>query len=164
MCRVDCQRCQDREHVSEKVILKPGIIRLAQGVATQNFNAFFGNLSAQLAPDLLLGRLQVTYGVTDLFQLFGRRQPVIGKVGDLGALLAAQSGHADHEKLVEIVGGDGQEPDTLKKRVVVVHRLFENPQIELQPGQFPVHETGWRFRQFNEFRKVIFAAQVRRGG
>ena len=54
--------------------------------------------------------------------------------------MGAQAGHAHDEEFVQVGPGYGEKPETLEDRVALVHRLFEHPLIERQPGELPVDE------------------------
>ena len=60
--------------------------------------------------------------------------------GNAGAQLALEAGDANHEELVEIVGGDGEEADPFEQRMGVVVRLLEHPAVELEPRQLAIDE------------------------
>ena len=46
--------------------------------------------------------------------------------------------HADHEELVQIGRGDGQELQSLEQRIRLVSRFIEDPVVEVQPAKFTV--------------------------
>jgi len=52
--------------------------------------------------------------------------------------LGLETRHPDHEKFVQVGGGDGQEPDTLHQRMVGVQGFFKDPAVKLEPGKLPV--------------------------
>ena len=56
----------------------------------------------------------------------------------VGAELAQQRGHADHEELVEVGRDDREELDPLEQRVTLVLGLQQDPLVELQPAQLAV--------------------------
>ena len=102
---------------------------------------------AQLAPARLLMAREHRDRLADAAELFGRRQPVGALGGDTLAYLAFQAGNPDHEKLVEIVGGNRQETHPFEQRVGNVLGLLEHATIEMEPGQFPIDETIGACRQ-----------------
>ena len=67
-------------------------------------------------------------------QLLERREPVGAARGDPLTDLAFETGHADHKKLIKVIGGDRQKPHAFKQRMTVIAGLFQHPTIELQPG------------------------------
>src|SRR5262249_25778956 len=60
--------------------------------------------------------------------------------GDAGAAVAFEAGSAEHEKLIEIVGGNRQKPNTLEQGMGVGCRFLEDPAVELQPRQLTIDE------------------------
>jgi hypothetical protein len=58
-----------------------------------------------------------------------------------------QTGHPDHEELVEVAGEDRGEPDPLEQRHVLVLGELEDPLVEPEPGQLPVEEPVRRQRR-----------------
>ena len=71
-------------------------------------------------------------------------EPVERRLLDAGAELLEDRRHPDHEELVEVGGGDGQELDPLEQRVGVVLGLGEHPAVELEPAQLAVDVQGGR--------------------
>src|SRR5262249_2651111 len=69
-----------------------------------------------------------------------RGEPVRALDRDAGAQLALEAGNADHEELIEIVGGNRQKPDALEQGMGVVCRFLEDPAVELQPRQLSIDE------------------------
>ncbi len=90
-------------------------------------------------------------------------------VADAFADLRAEAGDADHEELVEVIGGDRQEFKPLEQRVLPVGRFFEHAAIEVQPGQLTVDKpvrTGQKIRRGMAragLRHALFGAPQRRG-
>jgi hypothetical protein len=78
--------------------------------------------------------------VADLRELLRRRDPVGGRLRHARGDLLLEAGDADHEELVEVRRDDGEEADALEQRVRRVLRLLENPPLERQQRQLPVHE------------------------
>ena len=63
----------------------------------------------------------------------------VGYVALAGTRLLSQTRISHHEKLIEIVGRNGKEPQAFKQRVRDVARLFQNALIELEPGQLAIN-------------------------
>ena len=61
------------------------------------------------------------------------------RVGQLGGDLLLETRDPDHEELVEVGLGDGDEPDPLQQGMPLVARLRKYPVVELQPGELPVY-------------------------
>src|SRR5690606_15078095 len=57
---------------------------------------------------------------------------------ETGADLALQARDADHVELIEIAGGDRQEPQSLQQRMLPVVRLFEDPLVEGDPRELAI--------------------------
>ena len=57
-----------------------------------------------------------------------------------------QSAHADHEELVQVALIDSQEFEPFKEGNGGVPRFHQDPEIELEPAQLPVHEACWTDR------------------
>ena len=106
---IDGERRQQREHVAQEEILQPRLFLLAHIRAIDQDDSLLGKNLAQLAPARLLMAREHRDRFADAAELFGRRQPVGALGGDTLAYLAFQAGDPDHEKLVEIVGGNRQE-------------------------------------------------------
>ncbi len=76
----------------------------------------------------------------DLPDLDGRREPrEVRLVPALGRYLL-QPAETDHEELVQVRTGDGQELEPLEQREVGVESLFEDAPVEGQPAQLAVKE------------------------
>ncbi|MGY4370128.1 hypothetical protein ACVW1A_006193 [Bradyrhizobium sp. LB1.3] len=101
--RVDRERCQQRKHVAEEVVLDPGSLRLGDLLALDQNDALVGQRAAQVAPDRLLVGGQLRDGPVDKRELLGRRQAVGAAFGNALAHLGLDAGDADHEELVEII-------------------------------------------------------------
>jgi hypothetical protein len=77
----------------------------------------------------------------DLIELPVGRSTILAERPYSGLDLGSQAGHPDDEKFVQVGPRDGKEAKTLEQRVALIHRLFENPFIKRQPGQFPIDES-----------------------
>ena len=88
---------------------------------------------SKLEPALLLIAGELGNGFADPRQLFRGREPVRALRRDALALLALEAGDAHHEKFVEVVGGNRQEADTLKQRVLFVGRFFQHAPVKVKP-------------------------------
>ena len=95
----------------------------------------------QVTPDCLLVGGERGDGLVDEMQLFRRREAIGAALGDAFPDLRFQARDADHEELVQIIGGNRQKPDPLQYRMIGIDRLFQHPAIEVKPGQFPVDDT-----------------------
>ena len=88
-------------------------------------------------------------------ELLPRAQPVLRKGVEFRTRLPAQTGDAHHEEFVEIIGRDRQKAQLLQQRVIAVRGLLEHAPIELEPGQFAVHEALGRGHQLFGMRQDI---------
>ena len=55
-----------------------------------------------------------------------------------GGTLLDETGHTDHEELVEVGADDGQEFEALQEGQLVRKPLLEHPVVELQPAQLAI--------------------------
>jgi hypothetical protein len=125
----------------EEVILDPAPLALGDVAAVDQHDADVGQRVAQVAPDRLLVVGELRHVLVDQRQLLGRRQAVGAAFADAFADLRPDSGDADHEELVKVIGGNREEPDPFQHRVAGIHRLFEHTSVEMQPGQFAIDEA-----------------------
>ena len=100
-----------------------------------------GQRRPQFQPALLLIAGELRHRLADAGELLGGGEPVRALGRDALAHLALEAGHAHHEEFVEVVGRDRQEAHPLQQRVLLVAGLFQDPAVEVQPGQFPVNES-----------------------
>jgi len=76
----------------------------------------------------------------DFGQLLSGAEPVPGNHARAQLVLAGQAGHPNHKKLIEVVEENGQELETLQKRVGLIGGLGQNFAVEFQPVEFPVEQ------------------------
>jgi hypothetical protein len=139
--RIDRQRGEQRKDVVEEVILDPAPLALGDVAPVDQHDADSGKSVPQVAPDRLLVDRKLRHPLVDQHELLGRRQPVGAALGDAFADLRPDTGDADHEELIKVIGGNRQEPDPFQHRVAGINRLFEHPAIEMQPGQLTIDEA-----------------------
>ncbi|MPM31515.1 hypothetical protein SDC9_78070 [bioreactor metagenome] len=147
MARIDRQRRQYRQHFDLKITRQfpPAGFREFGDPAQPDPVAFqFRQQFGRQNPMLALQQL-VKPGA-DSEQLFFRREPRIvgGGVAELQQL--AQSGHANHEELVEIAAEDGDEFQPFQHRDFIAGGFVQHPGVEIKPAQFPAQ---------HDFRAVI---------
>src|SRR5262249_39002168 len=75
-------------------------------------------------------------------ELLAGRERVRALGGDAGPHLAFEAGDADHEEFIEVVGADRKKAHALEQRMTLACRLFQDPAVELQPGELAVYEPG----------------------
>ena len=139
--RIDRQRRQQREDVAEEVILEPAALRLGEVVAVDQNDARLRQGGAQIAPDRLLVGGEFRNRLVDEDELLGRRHAVGAAFGDAFTDLRLDTGDADHEELIKVIGGNRQEPDPLQHGMAGIDRLLEHPAVEMQPGKFPIDKS-----------------------
>jgi hypothetical protein len=138
---IDGERRQQREDVREEVLLKPVALRLLELRTVEQRDARGRQLRLQFEPALLLVGSKPRHRFADPRKLLGWRQPVRALRHDALADLALEAGDAHHEELVEVIGRDRQEPHPLEQRMVRIGGFFQDPAVEVQPGQFAVDEA-----------------------
>ena len=131
----------------KEIVVEPGPLGAGEVAGFREHDALVQEVVLELAPPPLLVGGERHDLLVDAGELLRRRQPVLGERRDAGAHLPPQARDADHEELVEIVGGDREEAQLLQQRMVAVARLLQNASIELQPGQLAVHEARGRAAQ-----------------
>ena len=92
----------------------------------------------QRAPDLLLGAHQAGRGFGDRAELLRRGQAIGRPQIDILQLLPLEPGNANGEEFVEIGARNRQEAEPFEQWVGPVHRLFQHPLVEGQPGKLAV--------------------------
>ena len=117
---INGKRCQNRENMSEEMLTQPFRFNFVEIRRIEEDYSSALQLLAQFAPAPLLFRRQEADALAELGELFGRRQPVLGRCRNSSAQLAAKTGHPHHEEFVEIVGGNRQKSQLLEERVVVI--------------------------------------------
>ena len=81
-----------------------------------------------------------------------RRAHTIGPgFGRSGFDLSNESGHADHEELVQVRAEDGEELQSFQKRIRFILRFIQNPVLKREQAEFaidierPIVESGREF-------------------
>src|SRR5262249_1392192 len=103
---IDGERCEEREDLMEEVFFEPYLLFLRHLRAFGKHYAVFGQHLPKLAPALLLIARERADGLADPGQLFSWSEPVRALNRETGAQLSLQAGNADHEELIEMVGGN----------------------------------------------------------
>ena len=141
MGRIDRKRRQQREDVVEEVILDPAALAPGDVAPVDQHDAGIGEKVAQVAPDRLLIGGELRDGLVDQDELFRGRHSVRAALGNAFADLRLDTGDADHEELVEVIGRDRQEPHPLQQRVAGIDQFLEHTTVEMQPGELAVDEA-----------------------
>ena len=125
--------CDDGKDMLEKAIVEPLVFLRREVILADNHDVVVGQFLLKLKPaEILLGH-QFLGKFPDLFQLLGGVQAIIAYLDNLLAHLAHQARHTHHEKLVEVVAGDGQKTQALEQRMVAIAGFFQHPHVEAQP-------------------------------
>ena len=77
--------------------------------------------------------VELAHLLGDALERLGRQQPVGAAGIDPGLDLVVDTGHADHEELVEVGDEDGQELDPLHQRQRLVLGELQHAVVEVQP-------------------------------
>ena len=157
---IDGERGEQRKNLPKEMIFEPGLFFFRHFRPFDQHDALLGQHLPQLAPALLLIACQHTDGLPDAGELLRRSEPIRALDRNAGALLALEAGNADHEELIEVVGGNRQKPNTLEQGVGLVCRLLEHAAVELEPGQLAIDET-LRAREEVEDRRSLGAGRAR---
>jgi hypothetical protein len=78
--------------------------------------------------------------LVDENKLLRRRQPVWAALGNPFPDLRLDTGNANHEELVKVIGGNRQEADAFERGVTGIDGFLKDATIEMQPGQLPIDE------------------------
>ncbi len=138
---IDGERGEQRKNLAQEMILEPGLLLFRHLRSIDQHDALLGQRVPQLTPPLLLLARQRRHRLRDARELLRRREPVRRFDRDAGAQLALEAGHTNHEELVEVVGRNGEKPDSFEQRVGVVVRFLEHTAVELEPRQLAIDET-----------------------
>ena len=98
----------------------------------------------QKAPVLILHHLM--HAATDRAELLVGRHAGRIPLARIPVGQHLQAAHADHEELVQVRAGNGQELQPFERRDLAVQRFVQHALVELQPTQFAidVHRRGLR--------------------
>ena len=137
--RIEGQRRQRRKNLAREVTAQPGFLVVTQLGPGQNRDTAAAKLGRQVAVPAVEGAFEVAeQRLADGGQLLQRGHAVRRRLQDPAGDLAAEPGHPNHEKFVEVGGENGEEFDPLKQGIASVQGLFKYPPVELQPGRFPI--------------------------
>lgn len=79
----------------------------------------------------------------DCIQLFLGSQSRGVRRGNVGRGQLMQRGHPDHEEFVNVTLGDSQEVGPFQQRVIDIRCFAEDPAVEVNPAELPVHIIFW---------------------
>ncbi|MDT4862637.1 hypothetical protein FQZ97_973020 [compost metagenome] len=155
MGRVDGKRSQNRENRLKEMVLKPILLRLRQSRSPHDLYAFFFKLFAQRAQTLLLAFLKAPYLLQNEIKLLLGCAAIRAAHGNASTHLCSKSGNADHEKLVQIGGRNGQKSQAFQQWLADIRSFFQNATIELKPGKLAIDEALRALHQ----RRCLFIVQ-----
>lgn len=130
---------QDVAHRRQQIV---GLVLLITEVGViEHLQPFGEQLGLQgLAPEYGRPVQQMPGPAAHGLQLLQGAEPVYGPAFHPQLILPGQAGHPDHEEFIEVAVKNGQESDSLQKRVAPVGRLLQYLAVELQPVQLPVEK------------------------
>jgi hypothetical protein len=138
--RIDGERRQHREDLvaeQRRQRRAPLAVEVAPGGDAQALVAHHGQ---QLAGAARQRAEEAPRALADAVELLARVQPVGRARGHTVAQQLRQARDADHEELVEVVGGDGEEAHALEQRRALVERLGEHAIVEVEPRELTIGE------------------------
>src|SRR5215210_2996012 len=140
MGRVYGERGQDRQYFLGEPLAQAPLLRRLQLLVGDDAYARILQRGEELLPKYvaLLGE-EALRVVVDAGELLLRGHTVWDGVGQLGGDLLLEPCDPDHEELVEVGLGDGDEPDLLQQGMPLVARLRKDPVVEGQPRELPVY-------------------------
>jgi hypothetical protein len=139
----DHQRRQRREDLVLEAIVDLGPLLGAGAVEGDDPDSALLERRPQVAAEALAEAVvELQHPPLDRVDLLLRGEAV-GTAGfDPGIELVEEAGDPDHEELVEVVGVDAAEPQSLQQRHLGVLAEFENPLVEVEPGELAVEVEG----------------------
>jgi hypothetical protein len=152
VARVERQRCQRGIHLTGKEGLQVfGDCRRPVG-RLEKRDALCVQLWTQSGPDRGLREQNGIRTLTHRLEQVDTAQPVSGRVLHARAQLPERGRHPNHEELIEVGAGDGEELHALEQGVIGVGRLREHPPVERQPAELAIDVQ----------RRIVEVARVER--
>ncbi|MNE21971.1 hypothetical protein D3C80_1151560 [compost metagenome] len=138
--RVEADRGDDRGDLVAEEAPHPGLELGVPVTAANKADLVFLQLRQQhIVEDRVLTMDLAVHHFTDSRQRLVRLQAVsAGLLTGKGDLLL-QARHTNFEELIQVAGEDQQELQPLQQRIVLIQRLFQHADIELQLGQLAVN-------------------------
>ncbi|MNI32905.1 hypothetical protein D3C73_868310 [compost metagenome] len=156
MRRVDRQRRQHREQVFLEIRRQPCAVFGGERIGAYDEDVFLRQILLQHGERGLLLHLEIIDFLQDRVELLGRRLAIGAADDDTLTDLTFEAGNTHHEEFVEVGSRNGQEPDTLQKRMRCIQRFFQNAAIKLQPGEFAVDEAVGACKLLLEARDRVY--------
>jgi len=136
-------------------------------VQGQHANAVLRQRRAQSVPALVLVFHKLVGKARQNVALFSQRQAIRASFVIAVLDLLHHRSHANLEKFVEIIGGDGEKLQALQKGVVLILGFLEHTTVEREPGRITVQvilrifqrETSHARGYYTFFRTIPDAAE-----
>jgi hypothetical protein len=140
MGRVYGEWGQDRQDLPGEPLAQAPLLRRLELLVGDDAYARLLERGEDLLPQYVALLGEEALGViVDAGELLLGGHPVGDGVGQLGGDLLLEPCDPDHEELVEVGLGDGDEPDPLQQGMPLVARLRQDPVVEGQPRELPVY-------------------------
>ena len=137
--RIDGQRREDGEDRAPEVLPRRATRVGVEALPLADVQAPRRERRDQILGEQLRRRLALLADeVADARELVARRQPVGGRVDDVGLELIVQPRDADHEELVEVRRVDREELHALEERPPRALRLGQHAPVEGEPRQLAI--------------------------
>ena len=151
----------ERSDLHVIVALQALALGLADLAEIDDAHADLFHLGHQLGVDGVAAGVEPVDGGDDRVDLLLRGHVrLVFAHGRRDLILIDERAHAHHEEFVEIALVDGGEGQPLAQRRARVFGLLEDPFVEFEPGQLPVHEDCAFFHGIFSFRAKACAARI----
>ena len=139
MVAIDDLRGEDGVHFVLKVLPQILLVRLIQIAREKAADAVAPQELLELPADVILFRNQrLDRGKNGLQLLFGGKTGFIVWGVPLDQGQVQQASHANHEKLIQIAGENGDKFEPLQQGNLLIQGLQKHTFIESEPGELPV--------------------------
>ena len=137
----DGQRRQYGEDLALEAVVELCELLRLELLDARDDDPLLGQRRAELVPPQLgLARVQIEHALASVVECLLRR-PAVGQApAHAGFGLAGQPGDADHEELVQHLGRDLEEEDTLEQRQGLVARQLEQASVVLEEGELAIDQ------------------------
>ena len=140
--RIDSEGSQDGEDLVVEETIHLRFLGWREFFPAQEIDSRRLQIGSNVDPkDVRLAELKFVRPSPDSFQDFSRRETAGGSYGDAGCDPPFESGHPNHEELIQVAGEDRQELGAFQQREFRVLAEFENPLVEGEPGEFSIEEA-----------------------
>ena len=140
MRRVDRERRQQREDIVQEMVFDPASFGFGDIPPIDQNDTHIGENAAQIAPDRLLVVGQCRNRFVDQHKLLGRSEAVGTALGNALAHLGLDAGDPNHEEFIKVIGGNGEKPNPLERRMTRIDRFLQHPAVEMEPGKLAIDE------------------------